>query len=115
MSGTNIRSAGLLVLTLPSGDMEDRLGGPFQISTEKDFEGGSGRAKSIISCTTLPAAVKWSPSQTWTTEASRVFRRDTTKRETITGINLEGLGWPPTQPEWWNTYTMIEIGGTKEG
>ena len=81
---------------------------------KNNVEGGGGRAKSIISCTLLSAAVKWSPFQTWTAEVSTVFRRDITKREIITGIKLEGLGWPLTQLEWWNTYTIIETTGMEE-
>ena len=83
-------------------------------SIKNNVEGDDGRAKSIISCATLSAAVKWSPFQTWTAEASTDFRRDITRRETITGIKLEGLGWPLTQPERWDTYTIIETTGRVE-
>ena len=44
----------------------------------------------MISYISVSAAVKWSPSQTWIVEALTVFRRETTKRETIMGIKLEG-------------------------
>ena len=97
-SGQDI--AGFLILTLPSEDSGDRD----ELRTVSNLierglvlkNGGwdeSGPAKSIISCTSLPARVKWSPSQTWTSESSTVFPRDTAKRETITGIKLEGPGW----------------------
>ena len=82
---------------------------------KNSVEGGGGRAKSIISCTLLPAAVKWFPFQTWTAEASTDFRKDITKRKIMMGIKLEELGWPPTQLEWRNTYTVIVIAGRMAG
>ena len=78
---------------------EDRFESRLE-SRKYDVEGDDGRAKPIISCGTLSAAVKWSLFQTWTAEASTDFRRDITRREIITGIKLEDLGWSPTQLEW---------------
>ena len=67
---------------------DDRFESRWEVG-DSDVWNEDGPAKSIILCTPLSAAVKWSSSQTWTSEPSTVFRRDITKREIIMGIKLE--------------------------
>ena len=65
----------------------------WQERNENGVGGGGGSSKSAVSCTALSTMVdEQSPFIAQASEASAAFRRDITKRETITGTKLEGPG-----------------------